>query len=90
MNAPDVKNGTAVPYKATKVAHSDPARAAASRTAAKLKKPVEWPTATDSVLPVAGTASTAKTALVGKLPVKVNVSGGTAPAKVKVRCLPLN
>ncbi|MEV7365473.1 polymorphic toxin-type HINT domain-containing protein [Streptomyces sp. NPDC091299] len=86
VQAPDVKNGTAVPFKTKKATRKDPAKAAAARTNAEAAKPAAWPTAAAVTVPVAGKAARAKATAVGKLPVKVSApTTGSAPAKVSVR-----
>ncbi|MFI6546307.1 RHS repeat-associated core domain-containing protein [Streptomyces prunicolor] len=81
------KNGTAVDFKAKTAAKKDPAKAAAARTAKTLSRHVSWPTASAKTLPVA--AKTARSTLVGTLPVQVTAPAkGTAPTKVTVRTAP--
>jgi RHS repeat-associated protein len=88
VHVPKAKDGTAVPFKAKKAKRKDPAKAAAARTAARLAKPVVWPTASTMTLPV-GRAKAARTTSVGKLPVKVSAPAkGVAPAKVTVKVAP--
>src|SRR5690349_1455306 len=53
MDTPEAKNGTAVPFKAKKFTATDPAKAAAARTAERVAKPVVWPAASAATLPVA-------------------------------------
>ncbi|MEU9407858.1 RHS repeat-associated core domain-containing protein [Streptomyces sp. NPDC048281] len=87
VDAPTVRNGTAVPFKAKTVAKKDPAKAAAVRTAKAVNEPVTWPAASAKTLAVA--AKTSTPTLVGRLPVKVTAPAkGTAPAKVTVRTAP--
>ncbi|UIX32034.1 putative adhesin [Streptomyces sp. GQFP] len=81
------RNGTAVAFKAKTAAKKDPAKAAAARTAKTLSQPVSWPTASAKTLPVV--ANTAKSTLVGSLPMKVTAPAkGVAPTKVTVRTAP--
>ncbi|MDO0936774.1 RHS repeat-associated core domain-containing protein [Streptomyces sp. DG2A-72] len=81
------KNGTAVAFKAKTAEKKDPAKAAAARTAKVLSRHVSWPTASAKTLPVV--AKSAKSTLVGRLPVKVTAPGkGTAPTKVTVETAP--
>ncbi|SER01244.1 RHS repeat-associated core domain-containing protein [Streptomyces sp. yr375] len=85
-DVPDVRNGTAVPFTATRFAKKNQANAAAARTAAAVAKPVVWPVASAATLPVAGRITPAKATSVGKLPVKVSAPAtGAAPAKVAVK-----
>lgn len=86
VDAPDVKDGTAEPFKAGKFTKKDPTQAAAARTAAAVAKPATWPVASAATLPVAGRAALAKATSVGKLPVKVSAPAqGVAPGKVTVK-----
>ncbi|MGW4348985.1 DddA-like double-stranded DNA deaminase toxin [Streptomyces sp. NPDC004690] len=88
VDAPDVKNGTAVSFRARKSAQKDPAAAAAARTAKRVATPVAWPTAATATVPVAPHAARATTTEVGKLPVTVSAPAtGAAPAKVTVKVL---
>ncbi|MEU9327707.1 RHS repeat-associated core domain-containing protein [Streptomyces canus] len=81
------KNGTAVAFKAKTAVKKDPAKAAAARTAKILSQHVSWPTASAKTLPVP--ARTAKSILVGRLPVKVTApTKGAAPTKVTVTTAP--
>lgn len=77
--APDVKDGTAEPFKAGKFTKKDPTQAAAARTAAAVAKPATWPVASAATLPVAGKAALAKATSVGKLPVKVSAPAQGSP-----------
>ncbi|MCT9080259.1 RHS repeat-associated core domain-containing protein [Streptomyces fulvoviolaceus] len=84
VQAPNVKNGTAVRFKVRKAKKKDLARAAAAKTATELAQPVTWPIASSATLAVAG-----RTTKVGKLPLKVTAPAtGTAPAKVAVKVAP--
>ncbi|MGW3644690.1 polymorphic toxin-type HINT domain-containing protein [Streptomyces sp. NPDC000878] len=86
VDVPEARNGTAVPFQTRTLAKKDPAQAAAARTAAQVAKPAVWPTAATATLPVASGASAARTASVGRLPLKVSAPAkGAAPAKVAVK-----
>ncbi|MGY4739891.1 polymorphic toxin-type HINT domain-containing protein [Streptomyces sp. ATMOS53] len=86
MDTPEAKNGTAVPFKAKKFTATDPAKAAAARTAERVAKPVVWPAASAATLPVAVKAALARATSVGNLPLKVSAPAkGVAPAKVAVK-----
>lgn len=86
VGLPDAKDGTTVPFRAKKPALKDPATAAATRTAAALRRSVVWPTATTATLPVTGKGAAAKTTAVGTLPVGFSApTTGTVPTKVTVK-----
>ncbi|MFD8723883.1 polymorphic toxin-type HINT domain-containing protein [Streptomyces sp. NPDC059629] len=86
VHAPDVKNGTAVPFKAKKATKTDPAKAAAARTARQIAQPAHWPTASAVTMPVAARKARAEATSVGGLPVEVSAPAtGTSPAKVAVK-----
>ncbi|MER6536625.1 RHS repeat-associated core domain-containing protein [Streptomyces sp900105755] len=87
VDAPAIKNGTAVAFKAKTAARKDPAKAAAARTAGAVARPVTWPTAATKAMKVGGSSAAAAT--VGSLPVRLTgPAEGAAAAKVTVRTTP--
>ncbi|MGQ4517343.1 polymorphic toxin-type HINT domain-containing protein [Streptomyces sp. DW26H14] len=88
VQAAQSKPGTAVPFKAKAATAKDPAKAAAGRTSATLKKAVVWPKPGDATLAVSPTAHPAKAVSVGGLPVKLSTAlahSGTAPKSASVK-----